>query len=161
MQQWKGKYMTEENDARAADDRELIWASVLPVVKLVRGKTFDIKSEVYGGLGHGLRSLFIFQVLRGHIGSGAEELFKNLPYLLGKAEVWREMKNAFLFFGCGEMAKLIDELQQIYNELITEGVVKMERIFLTDERLFGLMPETEQLIAAYIRNHPEEFEVSE
>jgi hypothetical protein len=131
----------------------------MPAIKRARGKAFDIKSEVYGSLNPGLRALFMFQVLRGHLGSGVEEPFRGLDHLLCRKGVWQELKNAFRYFGCGDMAELTGELQQIYNELVNgERIVKMERIRLADEQIFKLLPAAEKLAAAYIRNHPEEFE---
>lgn len=143
----------------APDDTALIWICAEPVVKSMRAKTFDEKSRIYGGISRGQRALFMFQVLRGHIGSGTEELFRSLSYLLGKEEVWRELKNAFLCFGDNAMAGLAGEMQQVYNELINGGgIVQKDRIRSFDERFFKLLPGTEKLAACYIRNHPEEFE---
>jgi hypothetical protein len=142
------------------DDAALIWACAEPIIKSMRAKPFGVKSEVYGGLTRVQRALLMFQVVRGHLGSGIEELFSGLSYLLVKEEVWREMSKAFLLFGDDSMAELITDMQQSYNELKSGGIrtqTQAENIRSLDERLKTLLPEAEKLTAAYIRSHPEEF----
>jgi hypothetical protein len=143
-------------ELEAMDDGELIWACVEPIVKRMRAKTFNIKSEVYGGLNRGQRGLFMFQMLRGHLDGGVEELFRNLSYLLCRPEVWRELKGAFDYFGCDDMAALIGAMELLYNE-INNGKRPAEQIKAADARLLGLLPGAEKLIAGYIRSHPLEF----
>lgn len=155
------------------DDASLIWTCIEPTIQQIQGKNFAVKSEVSTHLTAGQRALLMFQMLYGHTHNGVAEFYYHVSYLLSKKGVWSEMKNGMQYFRDYSMMQLLGEMEEVYhaleennlkgslelldvNNLIKDSKLQ-EVISRHDKMLFEILPQTQKLVSAYIRNNPCEF----
>jgi hypothetical protein len=160
-------------DFMELDDTSLIWACIEPTIRLIRGKSFAVKSEVSAQLNESQRALLMFQVFYGHSVNGTLELLSHLSYLLSQKGVWTVLKNGMRYFGVNDMVHLLDEVEDVYGTLVEKsgkadpgwfdlnngdiGPEIQMIIVELDKRIKEMMPEAVKSVGAYIRSHPDEF----
>lgn len=150
------------------DDSALPWACIEPVVQQIRGKSFNIKSQVYTQLTDGQRALLMFQVIYGHTRNGINEFFDHTSYFLSEQGVWGQFRNGMKYFNEKEMLQLIEEIERFYQIVQDEKYQKPEfncgnephfknTIKQIDNKLKEIMPLSLRNIGAYIRKNSNEF----
>ncbi len=162
-------------DLEALNDVSLIWTCIGPVIQQVRGKNFTIKSEAYAHLAPGQRALFMFQVLYGHTSNGVEEFYLHQSYLLSQKGVWSQLQKGMKYFKDYAMVRVLEKMETVfqslqteefkenaeqYNALVTEIDKDVELSALMrclNESFRDALPLSIKLVAAYIRDHAEEF----
>lgn len=165
----------QRQEFNAYDDTMLIWTCIKPVILLIRGKNFSIKSEVYTRMTTAQRALLMFQMLYGHTSEGVIEFYTHLSYLLSNNGVWMQLKKAMQYFGDDDMLNLLNEMDIVFQSLNAkefhenaeqynsnmEGVQNNSALFASlgelDTALHHALPSTIQRVSTYIRNHPDEF----
>lgn len=148
------------NDFAMFSDSELIWLCVEPIILKTRGRSPEIKAQVFSQLSAGQRSLFIFQVLYGHAGHGIAAFFQHIGYLTDTLDIWSALKAAMRYFEDIEMLTLIEKMESAYPSM-PEQSGDTALLHELDEAYKDRIEESLQRIGAYIRNHPAEFLQSE
>jgi hypothetical protein len=103
-----GEYMLvvmEQSTFDGLDSGSLSWACIGPTLRLVQGKSPDIKLTVYETLTTGQRALFMFWALHGHADSPGSFLMA-LEYLIQDLDALSEMKAAAGYFGDVDLEQL-------------------------------------------------------
>ncbi|HEX3043526.1 MAG TPA: hypothetical protein VHY08_02125 [Bacillota bacterium] len=157
-----------------ADD-QLIWACIEPAIQPIRGRNFQVKSQIYSELTPGQRALLMFQVLYGHTRNGVAEFFDHTSYFLAEPGVWSEFKTGMRYFGDHAMLQLLEEIERLqpfikkhqqpdsnedFNGMGREpgnSSTILTAINQLDAKLQEIIPETLHRIGEYIRNNPGEF----
>ncbi|KGE16837.1 hypothetical protein [Paenibacillus wynnii] len=93
----------------------LSWLCIEPVLISVRGKSLDIKSEVYNQLNEGQRALYLFYAFHNHVKSNVE-LYWFAAYFMNELKAWRGLKEGIAFFKDNEMLMLMEELETIIED---------------------------------------------
>lgn len=141
---------------------------IQPAIQQARGQRLEKKSDVIHQLTPGQRSLFAFWVMYGHTGTGWLQFFRDYqyqgsyePYLLMIKAGLGRLNDESMLENIIEAENLYRQSQQVQSgNQSTGGEADLQRDFApVDQRLFALLPETMQKLAAYIYAHPEEFVV--
>jgi hypothetical protein len=157
------------------DDSSLIWACIEPVIRQIRGKSFEVKSDVSGSLSPARHALLMFQVLYGHAREGVAGFLCGISYLLARKGMWQELRSGPKYFGDVQMVQLIGEMEGLYR-IIEERRANVDfgridcllaaihadpelsdTMTKLDAKLGKLLPESVRIVAAYIKGHWGEF----
>ena len=138
------------------DDESMIWFCVEPILKKTGKKDAAARTSALSELNDAQRSLFLFQLLYGYAGHGLKELYSQIEYLAEIADIWSGIKTGMQYFGDLDMLAVVSAMEKGFYEARNDpgNFVFLEAL----DRLYKeTVPASVSLIAAYIRNNPEEF----
>ncbi|KLU63353.1 hypothetical protein CEB3_c02770 [Peptococcaceae bacterium CEB3] len=157
------------------DNSALAWSCIEPTIQIIRGKNFNIKSEVYDQLTAGQRALLMFWVFYGHTQTGVAQFYGDVSYLLAQADIWSELKKSMRYFRDDAMLGVLQKMEDVYRILLAKNQLEFENchrfsaddikcdselsttISRLDEVLPKIEPNTINRMADYIRNNLGEF----
>ncbi len=164
----------KQKDYEALDGIPLIWACIEPVIRQVRGRSFETKTGVYAQLTSGQQALLMFQILYGHTVNGVQEFLMYQSYMLQNKGTWAQMHNAMEVFGAFDMLRFLDELAAVYEEhrdaieqykvqaaCVPEDAPLSVPLGKLDARLREVFPAAVALVCTYIRDNAEQFVILE
>ncbi|MGB8955574.1 MAG: hypothetical protein WCC10_09380 [Tumebacillaceae bacterium] len=123
-------------------------ACIQPTLLKIRAKDMDVKTQAYSELTRGQRALMMFRVLHGHVGDSADQLFAWVDVLLREEpRTWSAIKDAMRLIEDEAMLRMLEEFE--VRDASAQEPLHTQYHSLADE--------THKRIAAYIRNHPDEF----
>ena len=123
-------------------------ACIQPTLLKIRAKDMEVKAQAYSELTRGQRALMMFRVLHGHVGDSADQLFAWVDVLLREEpRTWSALKDAMRLVEDEAMLRLLEEME-------VRDASAQEQLHALYHQLAD---ETQQRLAAYIRNHPDEF----
>ena len=149
----------EQQEFNILDDERLIWICVEPIIRKVRGKDPEIKSQVFMQLNNGQRALFVFQVLYGHAGNGILQFFAHIAYLADRLDIWAALKSGMNYFNDIEMLCLIEKMEAAYYS-VTKQSENMISLSELEKSYKEGIPRTLKRVGSFIRNNPAEFTAS-
>jgi hypothetical protein len=139
---------------KSLDDSELIRACLEPVIKQIRGKNFDIKSDTYAQLNAGQRALLMFWVFYSHAQNGLAQFFGEVGYLLDNPGVFSEFTRAMEYFKDPDMQEIMAGMEDIYAAAKGGKCDTQEDTARLEEEYRKSAPFSLKLAANYIRDNP-------
>ncbi len=167
--------MSNQKPIETMNDAELVFACVEPVIRKIRGKRFEVKSEVTASLPPPIRALLMFQVVYGHASEGVLRFFSSTSYLLERDGMWKAMKGGPRFFRDDRLSCLMGDLESLYNSLfdrmgkdnlgnldfmldaVRSDPILADSIANIDKMLSDTLQSSICLVAGHIRRNPNEY----
>lgn len=153
------------------EDRALVWACIEPTMMRVRGKSLDVKADVYQGLTQGQQTLMLFQIFYGHTRSVGEFYWFACDYL-SMPNLWERMKEGLRHCGCWELLNVYGEIEGLLAPKVKAAAANNREITVLDlehdphlrmsvlplyEKYRAAAGEALLQFAAMIRRSPEQF----
>ncbi|GAX89647.1 hypothetical protein EFBL_1271 [Effusibacillus lacus] len=138
----------------------------------MRGKSPEVKSQVYNQLTHGQRALFMFRVLFDHASHSLDEFYSWISYLLAEPSTWGEVKTGLEVFQADAMLQILEEMEKFLqtrnrqgdfqsSEVTPQELADDSELFEYVNRLYinflDISPATLKLISEFIQINPDEF----
>lgn len=159
------------NEFHALDNTELSSACFSPIIPIIRGKSLDVKNQVYKQLLPGQKALFMFHAFYNHASNSLNEYFWWSAYYFSQPKAWLEILSSLRYFKADSMLEILEELEKF---LIEENFPKnLEEFTLSQKQIeyYSNLPKIQSLylnfneissptlnkIGEYIRNNPEQF----
>ncbi|AIQ59130.1 DMP19 family protein [Paenibacillus borealis] len=153
-------------------DERLGYACMEPTFVKIRAKSTAVKNEAISQLGRGQRALCMFRILYDHSSRSAEEYYGWICYLLDQPGYWNSVLEGLQFFGDTPLIRLLEESKELFEARNLRVGTDWSDAAITDleadpelhEAVITLYTQYQeltahslQIIAGYIRAHPEEF----
>ncbi|WP_187355305.1 hypothetical protein ['Paenibacillus yunnanensis' Narsing Rao et al. 2020] len=157
---------------QSLSDEALGRACMEPVFGQIRGKSPQLKARVVAELGQGRAALCMFRVMYDHSSPSAAEFYAWISYMQEQPGYWSGVLRGLEFFGDRIMYGFLEETRQTFAAWNLRGGRGWEETSLSDlerdpelrriaETLYvrfqTVAAESLRIIAAYIREHPQEF----
>lgn len=162
--------MKREN-FESLDDGSLIRSCMEPVFQSVRGKSPEIKAQMYSSLNEHQQALFMYLVFVDHSRGSAAEFYCWTFFLLAEPKTWSEIGKALRHFRVDSLLQFLEEtectVQSVNGKADRQGEARpgdleddpelrhaVEQLY---ERFRKLLPDAEQRISSLIRNRADLF----
>ncbi|WP_379151588.1 hypothetical protein [Paenibacillus sp. sgz5001063] len=153
-------------------DERLGWACMESTFKLIRGKSPEVKVAAINQLGKAQTALCMFRIMYDHCHKSSAEFYAWSSYLLNQQGTWNGVLEGVRFFADDALFELLEETRERLearnlslglgwedaglNDIETDPEL-LEIVNGLYERFKRLKPNTHNVIAEYIRAHPDEF----
>ncbi|OKP96404.1 hypothetical protein [Paenibacillus sp. P46E] len=162
----------DRKEFNSLTDERLGWVCMEPTFKLIRGKSPEVKAAAIKQLGKGQTALCMFRIMYDHSYKSSAEFYAWSSYLLDQQGTWNGVLEGVRFFADDAMFELLEETRKRLetrnrrlglgwgdarlNDIETDAEL-LEIVNGLYARFKRLIPNTHNVIAEYIRAHPDEF----
>ncbi|MBS4196310.1 hypothetical protein [Lederbergia citri] len=98
------------------DNIELGKACFAPIIPMIRGKSIEIKKQIYNQLSPEQKDLFMFSVYYNHAEKSLYEFYWWSAYYYAQPDAWIELKRALIHFKAKSMLCILNELEDFFRE---------------------------------------------
>lgn len=161
------RVIINEENLDSLNNEELIQICMEDIIREIRGKNPEVKSEIYKQLTDGQKIAFAFKVMFDH-SKTVEEFYWYALYLMSELNAWPEMKSKAQLFGDTKLVAIYERIEIALAEskrLETDGNWKVTlSVVITNDLVNGIFneysrvsEESIELIGDYIRQNLYEF----
>lgn len=137
------------NEMDTLDDARLLWVCAEPFISKIRGKSPDVKQQVFQELASGQQALYLFQIMNGHTRSVSELYWFSCEYL-GQPALWAKMKQTFRELGCHALVSIYERIEAELGPRQAAAQAAGVPVTVLDlERDTGLFRQVAELLAVY------------
>jgi hypothetical protein len=146
---------------------DLGWKCLEPIMIPLRGKSMEIKANIYQQLNQNQKALFMFYAFYNHAKNSLDEFYWWSLHFYSQPNSWSEIKTALLHLELTDIMELFVDIENIVKTNVQKfnEQESLKKLLEADgpaiTQLFGrfneTIPQALTSIGEHIRNHPSDY----